>query len=88
MMKHKGWTYVVEEDEEPGEVIKLFHAAVHEDGRRVELDLSPYLKEVPEDVFQKLINLNFPTREVISLRSPLRVEDVRNLEMEHKENVK
>jgi len=84
-MSHKGWHYEVDEDEEWGEVTKLWHYAVHEDGRRQELDLSPYLQNVPQDVFNKLIDLGFPTRKVISSIGPMGVKEVRNLEMEHQD---
>jgi hypothetical protein len=67
---HQEW-----EVHDDGDVRKLWHEAVHEDGRRVVLDVSPY-QYVSREMFTMHVKLGFPRR---SGPGPLSPEEVERL---------
>jgi len=73
---YKGWHIEADDsNSEPHEVIKIDYDAVHTDGRRVQLDVSPY-RPLSERTFHQLVDLGFPRR--VS-NGPLTPEQVESL---------
>ena len=67
-MRYKGWTYSTNEDDD-GDVRKLWHYATHEDGTVKDLDFSPYARNLKFESFCAIIDLDFPTRSCDMFRS-------------------
>lgn len=77
-----GWHHE-QDDDHDDDVVKIWHYAVHEDGRRVTLDWSPY-SNIPPHCFEQLVRLGFPGRIGIG---PLDEADLRRLVEEAQERV-
>lgn len=75
---HAGWALIAEYDDSPDRC-RVDYRAVHEDGRRVDLDVSGYDAGLTAERFAKLVALNFPRRSVIGSRTPLRGADIDTL---------
>lgn len=81
-MQHNGWTYDWNDDHSDDDVRKIEHVATHEDGRKVVMDLSPYLRSCPLDIFRYMVELGFPDRSAIKSNGPVQEEDVLRLWIE------
>src|SRR5690606_36399238 len=80
-----GWHQ--EQDDDVGDdCVKIYHEAVHEDGRRVSLDWSPYANISPR-CFELLVRLGFPTRSAVGSIGPLNERDLDRLVEEAQERV-
>lgn len=73
---YKGWRIEVSDEHSDEDVTKWTHTAVHDDGRTIELDFSPYEKVEP-DVLALLVDMDFPTRATWGLCGPLSNELLR-----------
>ncbi len=80
-----GWHHE-QDDDRDDDVVKIWHEAVHEDGRRVTLDWSPY-SNVPPHCFEQLVRLGFPGRSAVGSIGPLNEADLRRLVEEAQERV-
>lgn len=75
-----GWSLEWDHDDD-GDVVRTTHWAVHEDGRRVEIDWSPY-RGIGRDDLRRLVALGFPTRFDVGSIGPLTSADLDRLELE------
>lgn len=78
-----GW-HQEQDDDRDDDVVKIWHEAVHEDGRRVTLDWSPY-NNIPPRSFELLVRLGFPTRSAVGSIGPLNEADLNRLVEEAQE---
>lgn len=72
-----GW-HQEQDDDRDDDVVKIYHEAVHEDGRRVALDWSPYNNISPR-CFELFVRLGFPTRSAVGSIGPLNEADLNRL---------
>ena len=72
-----GW-HLEQDDDHDDDCVKIWYEAVHEDGRRVTLDWSPY-KGMSNQDFERLVHLGFPSRSAVQSIGPLYPEDVERL---------
>jgi hypothetical protein len=71
-----GWRCVTDSDKDWDDgTVKHYHDAVHEDGRRVMLDWSPYAGLSNTD-FKRFVRLGFPTRQAVGSKGPLTTRDL------------
>ncbi len=78
-----GW-HQEQDDDHDDDVVKIWHYAVHEDGRRVTLDWSPY-SNISSWCFEQLVHLGFPSRSAVGSIGPLNEADLRQLVEEAQE---
>lgn len=78
-----GW-HLEQDDDRDDDVVKIWHTAVHEDGRRVTLDWSPYSNISPR-CFVLLVRLGFPSRSAVKSIGPLNEADLNRLVEEAQE---
>lgn len=72
-----GW-HLEQDDDRDDDVVKIWHEAVHEDGRRVTLDWSPY-RNIGREDFERLVRLGFPSRSAVQSIGPLNSDDLTKL---------
>ena len=84
-MAYKGWTYEWDYEHDDGDVRKIEHWAVHEDGRKINLDFSPYLRGAKAVCIEAMVELDFPKRSDMPYRTsgPIYEEDLLELYVAH-----
>jgi hypothetical protein len=71
------WEYRAEEDDE-GDVRKMYHDAIGPDGKRYDIDFSPY-SVMDKETFKMWIKTGMPKRETFGKRGPVEKEDIMKL---------